>query len=142
MADKEKIQHEGIVKSIKSDSIEVTIISHSACGSCHVKGNCGMAEVKQKTITVPCPQGKVKIGDKVMVYASLNNAFFSVLLAYVIPSILILVTIFILQWLGKNELTAATITLILLTLYFFILYLLRNKINKKIKFTIENISIY
>ena len=77
-----------------------------------------------------------------MVYASLNNAFFSVLLAYVIPSILILVAIFILQWLGKNELTAATITLILLTLYFFILYLLRNKINKKIKFTIENISIY
>lgn len=142
MANKERVQHEGIVKSISTQTLEVLISSHSACSGCHAKGACGMADMKQKIITTPRPDDNIQVGDKVMVYASMNNAFYSVLLAYIMPSILILATIFFLEKSGNNELMAAISSLVLLVIYFFILYLARNKINKKIKFTVEKIGNY
>lgn len=142
MAGKERVQHEGIVKSISAQTLEVLISSHSACSGCHAKGACGMADVKQKIITAPLPEEEIHVGDKVMVYASLGNAFYSVLLAYIMPSVLILAAIFFLEMSGSGELTAAISSLILLVLYFIILYLSRNKINKKIKFTVEKTGNY
>lgn len=142
MADKERIQHEGIVKSVSAQTLEVLINSHSACSGCHAKGACGMSDMKQKIITTIRPAGDIRVGDKVMVYASVGNAFYSVLLAYIMPSILILAAIFFLEKSGSNELTAAVTSLILLIVYFFILYLCRNKISKKIKFTVEKTGNY
>lgn len=142
MADKERIQHEGIVKSISAQTLEVLINSHSACSGCHAKGACGMSDMKQKIITTIRPTGDIQVGDKVMVYASVSNAFYSVFLAYIMPSILIIAAIFFLEKSGSNELTAAISSLILLIIYFFILYLCRNKISKKIKFTVEKTGNY
>ena len=119
MAAKEKIEHEGIVKNVSADTLEINIISRSA------------------TITVQHPQGEFKAGEKVMVYASLNNAFYSVLLAYILPSILIITAIFFIEKSGCTELVAAVSSLSLLAFYFFILYLFRRKISKKIKFNVE-----
>lgn len=137
MGEKERVQHEGMVTKVSAQTLEVMIQSHSACSGCHAKGACGMAEMKQKTIVVRKPEMDFKPGDKVIVYASMNNAFYSVLLAYIMPSLLILTAIFSLEKSGSNELAAAVISLILLVAYFFILYLFRNKISKKIKFTVE-----
>ena len=137
MAAKEKIEHEGIVKNVSADTLEINIISRSACAGCHAKGACGMADMKQKTIPVQHPQGEFKAGEKVMVYASLNNAFYSVLLAYILPSILIITAIFFIEKSGCTELVAAVSSLSLLAFYFFILYLFRRKISKKIKFNVE-----
>lgn len=141
MANKEKVEHEGIVKSISAQTLEVLINSHSACAGCHAKGACGMADMKQKSITVDRPEGDFHIGDKVMVYASMSNAFYSVFIAYVMPSLLILAAIFFLEKSGISELTAAIGSLTLLVMYFFILYLFRNKISKKISFTVEKTAI-
>ena len=63
MATTEQIQHEGIVKNLTSQQIEVLIISQSACSGCHAKGSCGMSEAKQKIITMPRPQKELKIDD-------------------------------------------------------------------------------
>lgn len=142
MADKERIQHEGIVKSVSAQTLEVLINSHSACSGCHAKGACGMSDMKQKIITTIRPTGDIQVGDKVMVYASVSNAFYSVFLAYIMPSILIIAAIFFLEKSGSNELTAAVSSLVLLIVYFFILYLCRNKISKKIKFTVEKTGNY
>lgn len=142
MAEKEKIQHEGVVKSISTQTLEIVINSHSACSGCHAKGACSMADMKQKVITVQRPEGDIRIGDKVMVYASMTNAIYSVVLAYVMPSILILATIFFLVKSGSSELIAAISSLILLGGYFFVLYLCRNKISGKIKFTVEKMNNY
>lgn len=140
MVSRERVQHEGIVKSVSAQTLEVVISSQSACSGCHAKSACGMADMKQKVITTHRPEGDIQAGDKVMVYASMHNAFYSVLLAYIMPSVLIIAAIFFLEKSGNDELTAAVTSLILLSLYFFILYLFRNKISKKIKFTVEKIS--
>lgn len=142
MAEKERVQHEGIVKSISAQTLEVLINSHTACSGCHAKGACGISEMKQKIITTRRPAGEIRVGDKVMVHASMNNAFYSVLLAYVLPSVLILAGIFLLEKSGLDELLSAISSLILLTFYFLILYLFRNKISRKIKFTAEKTDNY
>ena len=140
MAIKEHIQHEGIVKSLTSQEVEVLITSKSACSDCHAKGSCGMAEAKQKIIMIPRPSKELNVGDKVTVCASLANGFYAVLLAYMVPSILVVATIGLLNGLGQEELHAAIAGLAVVALYFFILYLFRTKISKKIKFTLENIG--
>lgn len=99
-----------------------------------------MSDRKQKIITTSKPEGDIQVGDKVMVYASMNNAFYSVVLAYILPSILIIAAIFFLEKSGSSELIAAISSLILLVVYFIALYLFRDKISKKIKFTVEKIG--
>lgn len=137
MAEKDSVQHEGIIKSISAQTIEVLIVSHSACSGCHAKGMCGMADMKQKIIIAQRPEDDIHIGDKVTVYASISNAAYSVVAAYLAPSVLIIVTVFGLVKSGSNELYAAVTSLLLLAAYFFILYLFRNKISKKIRFTVQ-----
>lgn len=131
------IWHEGIVRDVKAQTIEVVIHSHSACSGCHAKGACGMSDVKQKVIIAKRPAFEIKAGDRVVVYAALGNAVYSVILAYVIPSVLIILAIFLLVRTGIGELAAAVTSLVLLAGYFWTLYLFRNKIGKKIKFTVS-----
>lgn len=142
MSNNDRIQHEGIVKSVSAQTLEVSITSHSACSGCHAKSACGMADMKQKTIVAQRSREDIRPGDKVTVYASVNNAFYSVLLAYIIPSVLIVAAIFFLEKSGSSELFAAVTSLILLSGYFFILYFCRNKIARKINFTVEKTDNY
>lgn len=137
MAKNGKIGHEGVVKSVSEQTIEVVIVSHSACSGCHAKGACGMADVQQKIIKAENPGFQLHSGDKVMVYASVHNAAYSVIMAYVIPTFIIIGTIFLLIKLDYEETTAALASLLAGVLYFFILYINRKRIGKKINFTIE-----
>lgn len=137
MAKNGKIEHEGIVKNVTTDKVEVVILSQSACAGCHARSACGMADTKQKTITAERPSFPVKPGDKVNVTASIGNAVYSVILAYVLPVILIIAIIIILLKTGTGETAAAAGALIGVIIYFVLLYFNRNRIGKKIKFTIE-----
>ncbi|MCC8173440.1 MAG: SoxR reducing system RseC family protein, partial [Odoribacter sp.] len=83
------------------------------------------------------PDFEVKTGDKVEVNASIKNAMFSVVMAYVIPAILLIAIVFILSGYGASELVAATGALIGVFLYYVALYFCRRKLSRKIKFTIE-----
>ena len=137
MTEKNSIWHEGIVRDVKAQTIEVVIYSHSACSACHAKGACGMSDIKQKVIIAERPSFEIKAGERVVVYAAMGNAVYSVVMAYIIPSILIVSAIFFLVRAGVSELTAAVASLVLLGGYFWALYQFSNKIGKKIKFTVS-----
>ena len=96
-----------------------------------------MSEMALKSITAEKPNEDVKIGDKVIVSASTQNAMLSVLLAYIVPSILIIAVLALLILAGTSEVLAATLSLTTTTVYFIVLYLLRNKFAKKIKFKVK-----
>ena len=76
MAKNNKIGHDGVVRKVTGTGIEVVIESQSACTGCHAKSACGMADVKQKIITAEVPLFPVAPGEKVTVYARLNQAVF------------------------------------------------------------------
>ena len=134
---KNTIEHDGIVTQVAETFIIVTIQSQTACAGCHAKGTCGMSEMALKSITAEKPNEDVKIGDKVIVSASTQNAMLSVLLAYIVPSILIIAVLALLILAGTSEVLAATLSLTTTTVYFIVLYLLRNKFAKKIKFKVK-----
>ena len=94
-------------------------------------------EMALKSITAEKPNEDVKIGDKVIVSASTQNAMLSVLLAYIVPSVLIIVILTLLILAGVSEVMAATLSLIAISAYFICLYLLRNKFAQKIKFKVK-----
>ena len=127
---KNTIEHDGIVTQVAETFIIVTIQSQTACAGCHAKGACGMSEMALKSITTEKPNEDVKIGDKVIVSASTQNAMLSVLLAYIAVLALLILA-------GTSEVLAATLSLTTTTVYFIVLYLLRNKFAKKIKFKVK-----
>ena len=134
---KNTIEHDGIVTQVAETFIIVTIQSQTTCAGCHAKGACGMSEMALKSITAEKPNEDVKIGDKVIVSASTQNAMLSVLLAYIVPSLLIIAVLALLILAGTSEVLAATLSLTTTTVYFIVLYLLRNKFAKKIKFKVK-----
>ena len=129
---KNTIEHDGIVTQVADTFIIVTIQSQTACAGCHAKGACGMSEMALKSITAEKPNE-----DKVIVSASTQNAMLSVLLAYIVPSVLIIVILTLLILAGVSEVMAATLSLIAISAYFICLYLLRNKFAQKIKFKVK-----
>lgn len=137
MAEVKKIGHEGIVKSVSEQTIEVMITSSSACATCHAKGACGMSETSQKIITALRPDFEISTGDKITVYATTHNAAYSVILAYVLPSVLLIAGITVLVSFKISETLAAAGALAILAIYYTGLYLNRDKIGKKIIFTVE-----
>ena len=134
---KNTIEHDGIVTQVAETFIIVTIQSQTPCAGRHAKGACGMSEMALKSITAEKPNEDVKIGDKVIASASTQNAMLSVLLAYIVPSILIIAVLALLILAGTSEVLAATLSLTTTTVYFIVLYLLRNKFAKKIKFKVK-----
>lgn len=137
MKKNDRIGHEGVVKSAARQSIVVLITSRSACAGCHAKSACGMSGDSQKIVEVSQDGSGFTPGEKVMVYATKGNALYSVLFAYVIPSFLLAGTIWAMDYAGVSEVMAAIGSLAVLTLYYIILYLNREKMGKKIHFTVE-----
>ena len=62
MGKSSRVQHEGIVKSISTQTLEVSIISHSACSGCHAKSACGIADMKEKSYHGSTSQGRASSG--------------------------------------------------------------------------------
>lgn len=134
---KDAIEHDGIVIKVENSRIIVAIQNQSACATCHSKGACGLSEVVQKEITVDKPEGPVAVGDKVIVTATTRNAMVSVLFAYILPSVLILLLLATLILSGTSEVLAASMVLLAVGIYYFILYLARERFARKIKFKVK-----
>ena len=140
MAKSEKIEHTGIVKAVGSNSVEVEIQNRSACSGCHAKSTCGMSESAAKSIITLRPDFDVKPGDVVCVEASLKQGYYAVVVAYCIPVVLIFAVLIIGNRLNWSETVSALASILALIPYFFLLFLLRDKIGKRISFRIKRIE--
>jgi sigma-E factor negative regulatory protein RseC len=131
------IQHKGRVESIEGDKVRVLVAQQSACAGCHAKGICGEKGM-ERIIEVTTPYAaNFEVGERVIV-ALINNsmAFSSVVWGYVLPLIVLLVALFGSKALEFEDGTSAIISLCSVAAYYFGLYLGKNKIDKKIEFTI------
>jgi sigma-E factor negative regulatory protein RseC len=130
------IGHEGIVHNITAESIIVKIISVSSCAGCHAEGSCSLSGSEEKKIEI---QGNynLKTGDKVTVLMKKSNGYEAVILAYVIPFILVIISLILLTSMNINELTSGIISILILIPYYVILFLLRNRISKRFYFTLK-----
>ena len=134
----EKVKHIGKIARITADTIEVNIVSMSACASCANKASCGTSEMKDKLIIVPktgLEQQSFNVGDEVYVLIEQKKAFAAMLLSYFLPAILLITTLFVsIKYL--SETAAALMSLGVIALYFLAFLLIKPLLNKKFQMSI------
>ena len=90
------IKHRGIVENIEGSHVRVRIVQTSACSACSVKGHCNASESKEKLIDVfDMKASSYRIGEEVMIYGTTSMGMQAVLLAFGIPFLVLLITLFI-----------------------------------------------
>ncbi len=131
------IQHRGIVKNIENNTVFVRIEQESACSSCHVRSACLVSDKKEKIIAVRDRSGKFEQGEEVIVSVKSSLGMRAVMIAFAIPFIILVAALLISAKLSGNEDVGGLMGLLFLFPYYFTLYLLRDKINKKFIFKVS-----
>lgn len=131
------IEHTATVVAINKDSTTIELLSRSACSACHLKENCFMSENKVRRLCIP-ESGNYQIGQTVNVEISASSGWIAVFWGYIMPLILVLITLLSAISITNNETIAALSGLAVLPPYYFILWLFRHKLAKKISFRIKS----
>ena len=141
MSASSEISHTGTVKSIEGNVATVEIQVSSACATCKATSFCGSSESGSRSIEAHIGlEQNVSVGDEVRVLMTQVMGTKAIVIGYVIPSVVVLAGLFVLIGVGINEGIAALASLVLLTVYYFELYLLRDKLKKEFNFKIEKLE--
>ncbi len=139
MSSSRDITHRGKVVGISGDgTVDVEIVSESACGSCHARGLCGLAESKVKTVTVPgSGWDNLSPGDDVEVVLTATMGYKAVWLAYVVPLAILVAVMACMSLLGAGELCTGLSAIASVAVYYFIIWLMRAKLSNQYIFKIR-----
>lgn len=131
------IQHKGIVERIDGDKVFVKVERGTACQSCHAKGLCG-EQGSERIIEVFTPYASSFERDERVVVALLKNrmGYSSVIWAYVLPLVLLMVVLFGSSALGASEGLSALLAIVSIVIYYVVLYIMRRRFDRMIEFTI------
>lgn len=134
------VSHIGTVLKITPSLTSVSIEQHSACSQCHAAGLCGLSDVVEKAVEVPTdPYLNIAPGDKVQVLLKATMGMKAVWLAYFIPLVVLLGTVLLLYYLGAGEVPSGLAGLGATGLYYFLLWLFRDKLRNEYIFTIKEL---
>lgn len=132
------IKHPGIVENIEGTHLQVRIVQTSACDVCRAKGHCVTADAQEKLIDVfDAEASSYQPGESVWVTAHWSMGGRAVLLAFVIPFLLILFSLFLWMGMWGDELGASLCSLAILVLYYLFLYFRRGRLQRQFSFSIE-----
>ena len=138
MAKKNAISHSGRIVEITPDFTTVEIIASSACSSCHAKQLCGMSEDKEKLIMVPTDGfAERKVGDEVQVLTKMTMGLKAVWISYVIPLVILMILILSLSKAFDNEFFCGLMALAGVGLYYFGIWLFRDRLSNEFVFYIK-----
>jgi positive regulator of sigma E activity len=132
-----EIKHKGIVSRVSPDSLYVTIVSQAACAECHAKSACAVSDFKEKEIEITSFRKEYKPGESVTVILRESTGMRALLFAYILPFIVILVSLIISVTLTGNEILSGFIALGMLLPYYGGLWLFREKFKKSFRFELE-----
>lgn len=134
---KHEIEHKGVVSSVTSSKIEVTLVQVSACAGCHAKSACSASDQKQKIIEITPDHNSYKVGDQVMVVGRSSFGLLAIVLAFIMPLFIMVMTLVVTLQLEVSEFWAALCSFIILLPYYIVLYLLQHKLRSIFLFTIR-----
>ena len=132
------IEHEGIIEKISGNKITVRISKQSACSTCHAKGACMAADSKEKRVDITDYSGRFTENERVIVEGKESIGYKAVFWAFGLPLVILIVMLVLTTTVCHfSETEAAISSMIALTPYYFMLYLLRNKMANSFKFSIN-----
>ena len=148
------IKHDGIIIALNEDGTAlVRIVQTSACAACKAKAMCASAESAEKEMRVtllmdngrPAGYGvldadkpllEYRVGDEVEVMVQQKMGWKAVVLAYLLPFFVMLAVIFIgnALWNVREEILG-TAALCAMALYYIVLGLFKDRLQKEFSFT-------
>lgn len=133
----EEIKHSGIVLNVEGDTARIKILQTSACASCKAKEMCVSSESQEKIIEA-IPLEALQPGDRVTVSVHEHLAWKAILLGYIMPFVVMILVIIILNALTSlDETITGTLSLCSIAVYYLILRLFRNKLQKQFSITAQ-----
>ena len=130
------IRHKGIVERIEGETAVVRIVQTSACAGCHAAKMCAASESREKRIEARLTH-PVAVGDEVDVVVREELGWLAVMLAYIIPFLLLVAAVAGLGRVGWSEAKAGTGALVSVAIYYVVLRLFRDKLQRKFTFYVE-----
>lgn len=139
MATKGTVSHSGRVLSVFRDTVTVAVESTEACGSCASRSACSLGvQSNTRNILVVTPEAHLySVGEVVTVTTRTQMGLTAVALCYFAPMVTLVVALAVAVGAGVNEGVSALISLAAVGLYYAVLWLLKDKLAKKISFTIQ-----
>lgn len=134
------LEHKGIITKIENRTATINIEVESACASCHAKGMCTSLDKGTKQIFAQIDNDEFEVGETVNVTIKESTGIKAVLLAYFVPFIVLTTTLVIVLHFSQSEALAGILSIAILLPYYFVLYLLRKKINKKFVIYLKKIK--
>jgi len=134
-----EISHTGAIEEIRNDgSIAVRIVSTPGCVSCSAKGICNASEIEEKIVEVANPKDhNYAVGDVVSVSLKQSAGLHAVMLGYVYPFLVMLITLIIMINITDNQGVAGIVALAMLAPYYLILYLTKSRQKQSFQFEIK-----
>lgn len=130
------VSHKGVVVAVDGRRLKVQIESVSACAACHAKGMCTLSDKEEKLIDIESPAAvDKKVGDVVTVVVTQQRGMQAVVLAYILPAIVVILSLVGLLKI-VSEPVAIILSLLSLAVYYILLYLFRNRISSKFVMTL------
>lgn len=137
----DRIEHEGRIIEISENFISVEILSKSACAGCHAKGVCAASDESVKVVEVPLTISTLaqdySVGETVNVILKQSLGIQAIWIAYVVPLVLLVISLFVFSSLKMGDLNTGLFSLGVLALYYAGVFLFRNKLSKIFTFSIE-----
>ena len=148
------IKHDGVIIALNEDGTAlVRIVQTSACAACKAKAMCASAESAEKEMTVVLlsdngrPMGygvldadkpllEYKVGDAVEVMVQQRMGWKAVVLAYLLPFFVMLAVMLVGNaiWAVREEILG-TVALCAMALYYLVLGMFKDKLQKEFSFT-------
>ena len=145
------IKHDGIIIALNEDGTAlVRIVQTSACAACKAKAMCASAESAEKEMTVVLlGDEQWAVGNEVEVMVQQKMGWKAVVLAYLLPFFVMLAVMFIGNGLlamgdgatgllgdeAKREAVLGTVALCAMAMYYLVLGLFKDKLQKEFSFT-------
>ena len=141
------IRHDGIIIALNGDGTAlVRVVQTSACAACKAKAMCASAESKEKEMDVVLIGDEAmrlrgesmnyKVGDEVEVMVQQRMGWKAVILAYLLPFFVMLAVICVGNGLlNVREEVLGTIALCAMAVYYLVLGLFKDKLQKEFSFT-------
>ena len=124
--------HDAIVTSVTPGRITAQMHVSSACASCEAHAKCGFADSKEKLVEVETPHWQqYHEGDSIVVEIKSGLGLLAVLIAYILPAVVLLAVFAVLTLAHLPEVWVALLTLVAVALYGVVLYLFRNRLQRK-----------
>ncbi len=134
-------RHIGRVVAVEVDGeVSVALDKLAACEGCRAKGKCSVSGGEGTTTIMKVKSGEaLMVGELVTVSITYRVGWIAVLFTYLIPLTLFLVSIVALITCGLEQGVAAILTFVVVALYYFGLYLLRERIEQVVEFTVSRV---